>query len=166
MAGARRALHPRQATAQACFEVISADCKWCLTGTPIQNSAAWRGSSEARTCWACFCKDQVVLRASDVLECLVSGAAAVCRHDFTCRERCDSFAHSGMLLVSWRSQERHLRALRTQKQALTRCLTPMGAEGITASGGRYLRLGALHWLGALRSVRLVQPPPDSRALKA
>ena len=30
----------RQATAQACFEVIRADCKWCLTGTPIQNSAA------------------------------------------------------------------------------------------------------------------------------
>ncbi|CAJ1407203.1 unnamed protein product [Effrenium voratum] len=28
----------KQATAQAVFQLVKADCKWCLTGTPIQNS--------------------------------------------------------------------------------------------------------------------------------
>mgnify|MGYP002803377023 FL=1 len=29
----------KQATAQAIFQLVEAECKWCLTGTPIQNSA-------------------------------------------------------------------------------------------------------------------------------
>lgn len=29
----------KQATAQAVFQLVKAECKWCLTGTPIQNSA-------------------------------------------------------------------------------------------------------------------------------